>query len=360
MKLAAMPLLPPQHDLSTIAGHEMIKRYLLRALETGAMPHAFLFHGPEGIGKTSMAYALAKLVNCETGGGRECTCEACRKISESVFADVLVVEPKGAAGQITLAGWKPGKEDVDGVQYYRFVDSLPMEGKRKVLIFRRADRMNVALSNYLLKLIEEPPSYLLIVLVTHRPGDLLVTIRSRCTPLKFMPLLADDLAAYGRAIAPEATPAEIASAIRLAEGRPVRLGELLGGVSSDARAQVGSLLRTFQQHGFVSLFRIASDLLSAGSRAKGADAFEQALDAMQTWLRDAMILKSVGTAKATGLIVNTGSVDELQRYADSLAQEKLAAAIEIVREGYQYVPRLTDKNYVMENLLLRVGRAMRP
>ena len=207
---------PQQHDLSTIRGHDLIKRYLVQARDTGAMPHALLFHGPEGIGKTSMAFALAKLMNCESGRADQCTCESCRKITDGVFADVITVEPKGAAGQITLAGWKPGKDDADGVQYYRFIDSLPMEGKRKVVILRRADRMNIALSNFLLKLIEEPPSYLMMILVTHRPGDLLVTIRSRCAPLKFMPLLANEMMDLGKELRPDATDPDIAAAVRLA------------------------------------------------------------------------------------------------------------------------------------------------
>jgi DNA polymerase III subunit delta' len=350
---------PCRHDFSTIAGHEVIKRYLLRAQETVALPHAFLFHGPEGIGKTSMAYALAKLVNCPSVTGGKCTCEACRKISEGVFADLLLVEPKGAAGQITLAGWKPGKDDPDGPQYYRFVDSLPMEGRRKIIIIRRADRMNVSLANYLLKLIEEPPSYLILILVTHRPGDLLVTIRSRCSPLKFVPLVADEMIEYGKLLAPDRTPADLLAAVRLAEGRPARLAELLAGSTVDTRGEVGELLRTFQQHGFISLFRVASDLLAAGASAKRGDGYEQALDAMQAWLRDAMIMKTLGVEKAGPMIVNADAAPEVARYADAVTIDKLAEAIDLVRSGYEYVPRVADKNFVLENMLLKIGRAMR-
>src|SRR5690606_21308096 len=121
-------------------------------------------------------------------------------------ADVLVVEPRGATGQITLNGWRPGKDDPDNLQYYRFIESRPLEGSRKVLILRHAERMNVAFANYILKLMEEPPSYLSLILISNRKNDLLVTIRSRCAPVKLSPLTLDEMRAYAadRSLNPDA------------------------------------------------------------------------------------------------------------------------------------------------------------
>lgn len=359
---------PSSHTFDSLIGHDLARRYLASAAEGGILPHATLFHGPRGVGKTSMAYALAKLVNTPEGSSRDWAADVDRKITEGVFPDLLLVEPRGAAGQITLSGWKPGKDDPDGLQYYRFIDSRPMEGVRKVLIIRQAERMNVALANYLLKLIEEPPSYLLIILLTHRRSEVLTTIRSRCAPVKLSPLTMEEMERFAaRALSPPPTGADLQMLLRLSEGRPGLMLELAGSAGAKRRAETARLMRLFQQYGFVGLFRVASELQRAGAEGSGRggaaaqENFEAALSALQGWLRDAEILKSVSSPeKAERFLVNADLRQELEAYASQATLEGLAAAADRVREAYQYVPRQTDKSFVLEMLLLQIGRAMRP
>lgn len=310
-----------------------------------------------------MAHALTKLVNCGAGASRTCRCEACRKISEGVFADLLVVEPRGAAGQITLAGWKPGRDDPDGLQYYRFVDSRPIEGARKVLVIRDAGRMNVALGNFLLKLIEEPPSYLLIVLLTQRPGDLLVTIRSRCAPVKFNPLSTDEMRGFAAGKGGKLESGELDALIGISEGRPGRLLELIQGTPHGEQATVASEMLFFQEHGFPALFRVASNLASlSGARrggASAADGFESVLNALLGWFRDALLVKTVTPELVDRMLVNRALAPQLSEFARQATADGLSAALEHVCEAYAYAPRQTDKAYVLETVLLRIGRAMR-
>jgi DNA polymerase-3 subunit delta' len=350
---------PPQHCFDTITGHDLIKQYLQSAGTNGILPHAILFGGPKGVGKLSTAYALAKAVNCRRGAPGNCPCETCRKISEQVFADIRVVEPAGAANQITLSGWKEGKDDPDGLQHYRFVDSRPLEGTKKVLIIRQADRMNVGLSNYLLKLIEEPPSYLLIILVTHRPADLLITIRSRCAPLRFSPLTRTEMEIFGQHALQKVEAAQLSALIRLSEGRPGLLHSLAAGAGQQ-HAEVARIMKLFQQHGFLSLFRVASDLqnIAEGKKA-GAEQFEQVLTAIQAWLRDSLILKNVGEKNAPALLIHSDVEADLRAYAETISTESLSEAAAAVHQAYQYVPRQMDRGYVLETLLLKAGRAMR-
>ncbi|MBX7246985.1 MAG: hypothetical protein K1X53_15920 [Candidatus Sumerlaeaceae bacterium] len=361
--LTTLPVCDPsQHSFDTIVGHDLAKSYLMRAYDAQVLPHALLFHGPRGLGKLSMAYALAKHVNAPSPSDLVQS-EIRRKISDQVFADLLVVEPKGAAGQITLNGWKPGKDDPDGLQYYRFVDSRPLEGSKKFLIFRRADRMNVALANFLLKLIEEPPSYLQVVLVTDRPNDLLVTIRSRCAPVKFSPLMASEMDAFARIAMPDALTHERQALVQLADGRPGMLRELLDSDTANLRGDVVKLMRKFQQFGFLSLFRVASELAnSTGKPTRGgasSESFESVLNALQAWLRDATISKALPPDLATRLFVNGPEAAEISGYAKDTSLEALAGAVETLRRSYHYIPRQTDRNYVLELLLLRLGRAMK-
>lgn len=362
------PTKPGSHTFESLIGHDLAKRYMVSAVEDRILPHALLLHGPRGVGKTSMAYALAKLVNAPAGSDPAWATDLHRKITEGVFPDLLLVEPKGAAGQITLSGWRPGKDDPDGLQYYRFIDSRPMEGPKKVLIIRQADRMNVALANYLLKLIEEPPSYLLIILLTHRRSEVLMTIRSRCAPVKLSPLSLSEMEEFGqRALKPAPTGADLQMLLRLSEGRPGLMLELAGVAGAKRRAETARLMRLFQQYGFVGLFRVASELQRAGGEASakggaaGQESFVAALNALQGWIRDAEVLKVVSSPElAERFLVNADLRKELEVYAAQATLDGLAAAADRIREAYTYAHRQTDKSYVLEMLLLQIGRAMRP
>lgn len=355
---------PSRHTFESILGHEVLKRYLLRAVEDEVLPHALLFHGPPGLGKTSTAYALAKRLNCLEGHAGPCECNLCRKISEGVFADLLVIEPRGAAGQITISGWKPGKDDPEGLQYYRFVDSRPLEGKKKVLIIRQAERMNVTVSNYLLKLIEEPPSYLLIVLVTHRMNELLGTIRSRCAPVKFSPLEDDEIRLYAAEAAKAAGGGDVSMLLHLCEGRPGVVLDLLGEARSGQREEIARVMTFFQQHGFIGVFRAASDLqkLAQAANAGGSgagDGFELGLNLVQAWLRDACLAKCCSPETLKKTLVYAGLEEQVAAYSEKSDLEGLLTAADSLHQAYEYIPRQIDRNYVLEMMLFGVGRAMR-
>jgi DNA polymerase III subunit delta' len=349
---------PAGHTLSSIFGHDILKQYLLGAIEQDALPHALLFSGPQGVGKTSMTYALAKLLNCGSGGPDCPGCHLCRKITERVFADILFVEPRGAAGQITLSGWKPGS-DPDNLQYYRFVDTRPIEGRKKLLILQNAERMNVALANYLLKLIEEPPSYLGVVLITHRPNELLTTIRSRCSPLRFSPLSAAEMRRYASEVIGVTSEVDLNMLVQFAEGRPGRVQQLLEETGEQRRRDLAKVLRLFAGVGFPAVFGTASALLRLGKEEGPGDVLEGVLGSLQAWFRDVLLLKSTDAELASRLIVHRDVLDELRTYAEAVPMEGASEALQHIRQMYDYVGRLTDRSYLMELLLMRVGRSMR-
>jgi DNA polymerase III subunit delta' len=198
---------------SHILGQDEAIRTLTRALESGRVHHAYRFEGPNGVGKEMAAFALAQALVCTgkdpLGCGR---CEACRRAvtlsaerpEVPMHPDVILVE-RGLypPGTIDLKS-----EEVQGIsvqQIRRIV--LPHaaytshEGRGRIFIFRRAEELNVAAANALLKTLEEPRQGTFFVLLTSRPDRLLDTIRSRTLKLRFGPLsdriLLDILAARG-------------------------------------------------------------------------------------------------------------------------------------------------------------------
>jgi DNA polymerase-3 subunit delta' len=324
------------------------------------LPHAMLFHGPQGTGRHSMVYALAKLINCPHDGPADCTCNVCRKISQGTFADILFVGPQGAAGMITLNGWKPGKDDPDNLQYYRFIDSRPLEGSRKLLVINEADRMNVAMANHLLKMMEEPPSYLTLILVTSRPSALLPTIRSRCASVRFSPLTKEEMLKLLNLAKKDLPPAEATTLLSRCEGRPGRMMELLG-LHGEAESNIGRIMTVFQQMGFVALFKTASDLVALGSSmaAENENELETALRFLGNWFRDAMVLKLHGAEKAAGLVVFPAAIKELTAFAQPVSMSNLVIATETVQSFSEYARRQIDRNFVLESLLVKLGKVLR-
>lgn len=166
-----------------IAGNEGVKKTLRLALERGRVPSSLIFGGPEGVGKTAMALTLAKALNCRTLTSDSCDeCPSCRAIDAGNHPDVMVL-----AAEV---------KDVK-IEQTRLVKHLarlrPMSGKRRVFIVGEAEKMNDASANSMLKVLEEPPVFSHVILVTPSPHLLLPTIRSRCRALTFSAIAREEI-----------------------------------------------------------------------------------------------------------------------------------------------------------------------
>ena len=167
-----------------VAGQDGAVRILKSAVAAGRLPHALLFHGPDGVGKGRAAMELAKALNCESGGPEPCdSCRSCRKIDRQVHPDVIVLGKDEDRTRI----------QVDSVRQVtrRLHQYRPFEGKAKVLVLERAEELSAEGENALLKTLEEPPKDTYIVLLTSVPNRLLPTTRSRCQAVAFSRLPMD-------------------------------------------------------------------------------------------------------------------------------------------------------------------------
>ena len=166
-----------------ILGNERQKKILKRALQKGRIPNSMLFWGPEGVGKRSLALVLAKAMNCETKTDEACeVCSSCRAISRGIFPDVMVISPEN--NMIRIDQMRILKQTT----YLR-----PMAGKKRFFIVTEADKMNDEAANSLLKILEEPPSFSHIILITSNPEMIKPTIKSRCQMLNFQPISKEDI-----------------------------------------------------------------------------------------------------------------------------------------------------------------------
>lgn len=165
-----------------VAGQRSIVRTLKNAISSGKIAHAYLFCGPRGTGKTSMARLFAKALNCEKGIGQQCNeCSNCQAINEGVHPDVIEIDAASNNGVDQV------RDLIDKIRY------APIKGRYKVYIIDEVHMMSAGAFNALLKTLEEPPEQVIFILATTEPYKVLPTILSRCQRFDFGKIDDEDI-----------------------------------------------------------------------------------------------------------------------------------------------------------------------
>jgi DNA polymerase III subunit delta' len=302
---------PPPRANPALVGHESAERELERLYRAGRLPHAILLGGPRGIGKATFAFRFARFVlaqggqdgggeadfldgNGETGLAVDPDSGVFRRIAAGGHADLLTVE----------RAWDPRRrrfrgeivvEDTRAIaEFFRL--TAAEEGWR-IVIVDGAEEMNRNAANAVLKILEEPPSRSLLLLVSHSPGRLLPTIRSRCRRLMLAPPAASAAAQLVRRFRPQLEAVEAAALAAVCAGS---IGRALELADSGGLALYRSILDLLSQapaidvarlHGFADrlaridaedAYRASAELLSQFLAHVAAGAARGALGTAQT------------------------------------------------------------------------------
>lgn len=285
---AEIPQAPHPRETAVLFGHNAAEEALLEAYRDGRIPHAWLIGGPRGIGKATLAYRMARFVLAHPDPGSRAVQAAstlavdpehpvARRTAAQAHADLLALErSESESGALRTV------ITVDQVrQTVGFFGSTAGEGGWRVCIVDAADELQFPnAANALLKVLEEPPPRALLLLVSHAPGRLLPTIRSRCRSLALRALDEEDVAkAAAAALSHDPASPELWEAAAAAEGSVARAIELLGGDGLALRKQVVALLAKLPDVDEPALHRLGDKLGRANEGAFGI-----VVDSMRDWL----------------------------------------------------------------------------
>ena len=319
-------------SFNKIIGQELAVDLLKRAIGENRLAHAYLFIGPEGVGKSLLAKVFAKALNCEKGTPEPCgECIACKKIEGGTHPDVIVLSPEGKSSQI----------GIDAIRRTEGTMSLkPYEGRTKVFIVDGADKMTEEAANSLLKTLEEPPKDTVIVLLASNMFRLQPTIVSRCQKVLFHPLseraiMKELIERYGL----DDKKAGFVS--RFSEGRLGRAVEVLEGEAMAKRDRIVDEFLTPKQFGY-------EDTWLYGEPRQEVN---EVLNTLAVYFRDLLVFN---LSKDQGLLVNLDKASEIAKDAAKYPVERLEGIIETIADTQERIRRNANIKIALSSMRLNI------
>jgi DNA polymerase-3 subunit delta' len=360
--------------LSRIKGQDAALTHLRSAFESKRLAHAYLFHGPEGVGKESAALEFAAALNCDAGGLEGCgTCPSCRMAAKLAHPDIHLVFPMPrdakpeevaeVVAEQVKAGYREGdfgrKAAIISVEVVldavvAQANQRPYTGPWKVFVVADADAMTPEASNTLLKTLEEPPEATALILTTARPNTLPATVLSRCQRIQFRRLshetieeilLSDKRLGFNKARAKAAALVSLGSA-----GRAVR-SEAEGLVSELGR--VADLVAGKRAAGVESLVGEASQIAFRLGRHEQ----ERLLDLMLLWYRDVLLLQELGDGAPAEEILFGRQRRQLEAQARAMDTRAIGDLVMKIDDARRAIERYSNPSIIFTSVLVDMAIA---
>ena len=324
-----------------ILGHETIKEHFKKAIAVHKVSHAYILAGEAGMGRKSLANAFALTLLCEKGQTEPCLeCHACKQVLSGNHPDLIYVTHE-----------KPASIGVDDIrnQINGDVAIKPYSSPKKIYIMNEGEKMTVQAQNALLKTIEEPPAYGIIILLTTNADTFLQTILSRCVRLDFRPL-RDTLVTQYLQEKYDLTDYECRFATAFAQGK-------IGRAVTIATSKEFAQLKEEVMH----VIRYAKEMTTAEIMAEVKNianyklTIDDYLDLMAMWYRDVLVFKST---KDSNALIFKDEMSLLAEQAKNCSYEGLEDILKSIDKVKLRLKANVNFDLVIELLIMAIKEAM--
>ena len=322
-------------SFSEIVGHEQIKEHMQAAIRDKKPFHAYLFQGEEGVGKEALARTFAAGLQCQSeSADKPCKeCVSCRQMESGNQPDVIwVTREKASLG-------------VDEIreQLCNTMDIKPFSSPYKIYLVPEAEKMTEAAQNALLKTIEEPPEYGIVILMTSNISALLPTIQSRCLTMDFRPLSTAVVESYVKEHC-QVPDYQARASAAFAQGN---LGKAMRYAKSEdfieRKDHIISLLRHVEQMDLSEMLAVIKDL---GTRK---DEVRDYIDLMVLWYRDVLLFKAT---KDINQLLFQDEASYISREASHRSYEKIEEILQAFEKAKVRLRANVNFDITMELMLL--------
>lgn len=322
-------------SFSEIVGHEQIKEHMQAAIRDKKPFHAYLFQGEEGVGKEALARTFAAGLQCQSeSADKPCKeCVSCRQMESGNQPDVIwVTREKASLG-------------VDEIreQLCNTMDIKPFSSPYKIYLVPEAEKMTEAVQNALLKTIEEPPEYGIVILMTSNISALLPTIQSRCLTMEFRPLSTAVVESYVKEHC-QVPDYQARASAAFAQGN---LGKAMRYAKSEdfieRKDHIISLLRHVEQMDLSEMLAVIKDL---GTRK---DEVRDYIDLMVLWYRDVLLFKAT---KDINQLLFQDEASYISREASHRSYEKIEEILQAFEKAKVRLRANVNFDITMELMLL--------
>ena len=320
-----------------IIGHEQIIEHLQNAIAMDKVSHAYIINGPDKSGKMMLAEAFAMTVQCEQGGRDACLeCHSCKQALGRNQPDIIYVSHE-----------KPNTISVDDIrtQVNNDIVIKPYSSRHKIYIIDEAEKMNVQAQNALLKTIEEPPAYAIILLLTTNADNFLPTILSRCVSLNIKAVPDETIEKYLMSNW-QIPDYQAQICVAFAQGNVGKAIQLAS--SSDFNELKSSVLQLVKRLHEIDLYELTEAVKQIGEYKLQINDY---FDLMMVWYRDVLYFKATGDVN--GLIFKD-EVYDIKRRAEKSSYNGIEQIIEALQKARLRLLANVNFDLVMELLLLTI------
>lgn len=320
-----------------IIGQEQIKEHLQNALSTGKISHAYIINGERFAGKEFIAQIFAMALQCEAEGGKPCQeCHSCKQTLSANQPDIIRVTHE-----------KPGSIGVDDIraQINGDIAIKPYSSPYKIYIVNEAEKMTVQAQNALLKTLEEPPAYAVILLLTTNVNSLLQTILSRCVVLNMKPV-ADKLVKEYLMNEMQVPDYKAEVCVAFARGNIGKARQLAASEDFEkVKEEALSLLK------YVHEMDITEMIAAIKKVSEYKFDVNDYLEILSIWYRDVLLFKATNDANH---LVFREEIQNIRRVAGRTSYEGIEAVIQALTKAKSRLDANVNFDLTMELLLLEM------